>query len=306
MQEKLASFDYRKITKIIAQVVFIIVVFYFLGSALYANWNKVDINFSNINYYYLVLSLVLFSIALIGYAYCWNKAIVYLDNPLKLKRAIKIWFWSQSARYIPGSVWQIFGRIYIAGKDGISKGKVIASIGIETTMLIISSIIVFGISLPFNKELLTVNKYWPYLLVALSFFIFLYPKVFNRVTDLFVHRIDKDISFKMEIPFKEIMKLLLFYTIVWIIFGLAFFTLLSSLKPVSISLIPALIGVFAVSWVLGFLFVIAPGGLGARELVMVFLLSTIFTSSFAIVAAIISRIVMIIAELIILVISSSF
>lgn len=306
MQEKVRVLTWKSILKVILQVIFVLVVFFFLGKALLINWNKIDIDLTKLNYYYLALSFVLFTAALVGYALCWNETVDFLGNRLKTRRAIKIWYWSQASRYIPGSVWSIFGRIYFGGKEGISKGKVVASIAIESSMLIISSVIVYAFSLPFSKNLRDISIYWPYFIVGICFFAFLYPPFFNKVTDFFVHRIDKTIEFKTNLPLTEILKLLSYYILVWIVFGLAFFSLLNALKTVSLVLLPVSIGVFALSWVLGFLFIIAPGGLGAREVAIIFMLSVYFSRPTAIVAAILSRLLMLFSEGLILVVSSKF
>lgn len=306
MPEKVNSFNWKKIAKISLQALFVLVVFFFLGRALYLNWNKLDFDFGSINYLYLAFSLLLFIVALLGYALCWNESLRFLGHKLPARRAVKVWYWSQVARYIPGSVWSIFGRIYLGGKEQISKGKVIASIAIETSMLIISSILVFTLSLPFSNSIIGLKTYWPYFVVGSAFFIFLYPPFFNKITDFFVHRIDKKTDFSMQLPFSEIIKLLFYYALVWVIFGLAFFFTINSFKDVGLALIPVFIGIFALSWVLGFLFVIAPGGLGAREVAITLMLLSYFPRPIAIVAAILSRVIMIVAESLILVISSRF
>ena len=305
-EEDKSPHNWRKILKICIQVLFVAVVFFFFSRAIYLNWNKLHISLSSLNYPYLILALFMYGVSFVGYAFCWNETLKHLEKPLHPKRAVKVWMFSQAVRYVPGSVWQIFGRVYLGGKEGVSKGKVIASIGIETSLMIISSLILFIFSIPFSKNPLAAKLYWPYFIVAFACLVFLHPAVFNKITNVFVHRIDKEYDFKLEMPFSDILKLLLYYSLVWIVLGVAFYATYGAFRPVTLAALPAFTGIFAVSWMLGFLFIVAPAGLGAREIVIAFLLTPYAGSVDAIVIAVLSRLLMIFGETFILVISSRF
>ncbi len=67
--------------------------------------------------------------------------------------------------------------------------------------------------------------------------------------------------------------------------------------------VPAVVGAAAVAWGAGLVVVIAPGGVGVREVVYVFLLSDAFPDGELAAAAVTSRLVVIAAELLVLVIA---
>ena len=294
-----------KIFKIIIQAIFVILVFGFLGGSLISNWNRLDIDLSHINYVFIALSLLFFSLAWVAAALSWGYIIKKLEQSLDYSSAIKLWTWSQSARYIPGSVWQVVGRVYMGEKKGLGKGKTLASIAIETSNLIISSLIVFALSLPFWPTLEGFKSYYPFLFGGFMVFGFLHPKVFNTTTNFFVRRLDKgekDHSY----AFSEIITMLVPYLGVWLIFGLGFFFLILSLKEVGLAYVAIATGTFALSWVVGFLFVIAPGGLGAREVALVYFLGFFVSNPLAVLFAVLSRVLMIIGEVLILGISALY
>lgn len=280
-------------------------VFFFLGRSLAGSWNRLELDFQKLNYFYIFLSLGFFALAWIEAALSWGYITKKLQSPMGFKSSVKLWSWSQAARYIPGSVWQVFGRIYMSQKKGLSKGKTLASIAIETSNLIISSLIIFALTLPFWPRLASFKSYFPYLIIAASIFAFLHPRVFNSVTNFFVHRIDKKEK-TASYQLLEIIKMLIPYLGFWLIFGIGFYFLALSFKPLTILFLPVTTGIFSLSWIVGFLFVIAPGGLGAREVVIVYFLGLFIGQPLAIILAILSRVLMIIAELLVLAISAFF
>ncbi len=300
MQKKTSN-----ILKSILQALFVIVIFVFLGRTLVTNWNRLDFSLSEVNYFYVFLSVMFFAIAWIAAAISWGYITEKLKKPLGYKQATKIWVLSQSARYIPGSVWQVFGRVYMGEKKGLGKGETLASVAIETSNLIISSVLIFVISIPFWTKTSSIVKYYPYLGASLLVFGFLHPRIFNGVTNFFVHRLDKKEK-NAFYNFAEIIKMLLPYVAVWVIFGLGFYFLIVSFKGIFTINLAVATGIFALSWVIGFLFVIAPGGLGAREIALVYFLAFYVNNGQAVLLSIFSRVLMMVAELIVILMALSF
>ncbi|RJQ32869.1 MAG: UPF0104 family protein [Actinobacteria bacterium] len=295
-----------RILKIILQTIFVLVVFFFLGRILLNNWSRLNLDFTNLHFGWLALACLVLAFSLASYAYCWKVIMHYLGQNLSIRKAVRIWYWSQAPRYIPGSIWQIFGRIHFAGKEGISKGKVLASIAIETSFLIISSFIVFFASLPFWAKSFDYLYYGPYLLIGAAGIVFLYPPFFNKVSNFFLHRLDKTHDFKYQFSFRQVMGMFWPFLIVWLTGGIGAYFLSLSISSLQIGLLPVFIGTFAISWSIGFLFIIAPAGLGARELVIVSALGLFINRPLAIVIALFARVVLLVLEALILVISSRF
>jgi uncharacterized membrane protein YbhN (UPF0104 family) len=84
---------------------------------------------------------------------------------------------------------------------------------------------------------------------------------------------------------------------VWLLFGLAFWLMARALFDVPVDEILRYAGVFAAAWVAGFVVVIAPGGLGVREAVIVALLQGSLGEAEAIVLATASRIAFTLVDL---------
>jgi uncharacterized membrane protein YbhN (UPF0104 family) len=83
---------------------------------------------------------------------------------------------------------------------------------------------------------------------------------------------------------------------VWVLQGLAFAALVRSIYPVDPRDLPGIAASFVVSWVIGFMSLLTPSGLGVREAVQAGLLALIVPLPVAVALAILSRIWLITGE----------
>jgi uncharacterized membrane protein len=86
------------------------------------------------------------------------------------------------------------------------------------------------------------------------------------------------------------------YAVAWIAVGVSFAALVQALTPLHWSQVPGLVAVFSAAYVIGFLTLLTPGGLGVREGVLTLLLATILPSGVSAVVAILARLWMVVVE----------
>ena len=92
--------------------------------------------------------------------------------------------------------------------------------------------------------------------------------------------------------------ILLGYLGVWLIMGSAFALLAASFTPVTPQQFAALIATWAAAYVIGYLSMITPSGLGVREGVMILLLAPLFPAPIPTIIALAARLWMVIAEVV--------
>ena len=95
---------------------------------------------------------------------------------------------------------------------------------------------------------------------------------------------------KISLEYKDILILLSIYLFLWLIIGGAFFCLVKSVYYVEFSEAIFLWGIFSISWVVGFLSFITPGGMGVREGLLAILLSMYMPITVAIIISLIVRV----------------
>jgi hypothetical protein len=92
------------------------------------------------------------------------------------------------------------------------------------------------------------------------------------------------------------LQLLGFYLVYWLLSGVGFVVLAQAFIPVPFSAWPPYLASFPASWLIGFLSLITPGGLGVREAALYFMLAPVTATGMAVVLAVWSRIVMLLSE----------
>ena len=93
-----------------------------------------------------------------------------------------------------------------------------------------------------------------------------------------------------ELEFKDIFDFIIMYLIYWIITGISFFLFVKSIVPISFNQLPTLIFINCLSWVVGYISFLTPGGLGVREATMSFFLSFYFPLPLAILISLLERV----------------
>jgi uncharacterized membrane protein YbhN (UPF0104 family) len=96
-------------------------------------------------------------------------------------------------------------------------------------------------------------------------------------------------DFPFQFSFFQFLRFLLIYLLLWCCCGLAFFLFVKSLSPLGWRQFPAMMGIYATAWTVGFLSVVTPGGLGIREGVLSLLLSAYLPPATATLVALLSR-----------------
>ena len=111
-------------------------------------------------------------------------------------------------------------------------------------------------------------------------------------------RLFKRPPIKVTLTWRQLGLILFGYLGVWLIMGSAFALLAASLTPVTPQQFAALIATWAAAYVIGYLSMLTPSGLGVREGVMILLLAPLFPAPVPTIIALAARLWMVIAEVV--------
>lgn len=232
-------------------------------------------------------------------AYGWY--LILKKNDLKIEpyQAIRLWIISNTARYIPGTIWQFVGRIELARKEaGISRGKTLASLFTETFFILTAGVFVSILAVPFIKLSDIMGHLW--ILLLIFPFLLLHPAVANKIIRLVGKIVKKDfVSLDINLGAKETALIFPWFVLSFLLNGIALFFLAASIWDLRPHQFLAFSGFYALSRTLGYLSVFAPGGIGVTEVSLAYLLSTAMPLPLASAIALSYRFFLTIAELII-------
>ncbi|WP_366923781.1 flippase-like domain-containing protein [Metallumcola ferriviriculae] len=283
------NFIKNKVIKRTILYFFGVLILLFIGKSLYSNWAQIKGLAITMDYSLLILSLFLYIFYLFLDGIGWNFILHALNVKLRYRDSITIFYLSQMARYLPGGVINIFGRVYLAQKKNISKTHSGASIVLEMFMKVFSA---FVLSLFFLGHLYR-EWLWGFLVLLLVIFLVFFDlRLLNYLLNVFSNKFGNKFVFSLQR--KTFLGILFYYISSWFIFGMAFKVFCNSLGIYGKSLV--LVSVFPASWIAGFLSPI-PGGIGVREGVLSYFLSFYFDKQLAYIMALLSRVWLIVGEL---------
>ncbi len=206
----------------------------------------------------------------------WHSLLKFFgEEKLKFKDSYAVYARSQIARYIPGNVLHIPAR-HFAGRDlGYGHGPLVGAALYEILGTICASglILIVGYLL-FDVALQRVSLLQVLVIVSA---ICLFPIMFNKVLPYVPFLKSAEIPRRnTDQVIKGLVPILGYYCIFFIVLGAIFLFVVNSFLAVnSISTTGRILTIFVISVIAGFITPGAPGGLGVREVVLVYMLGDI-------------------------------
>jgi hypothetical protein len=124
----------------------------------------------------------------------------------------------------------------------------------------------------------------------------MYPPVLNRILRIPLRWMKRP-PLELHIHYGALLGILGLCLLDWLAQGLGCFILISSFCPLPITRLPVMLGGYAVSWMIGFLVLVTPAGLGVREGIFTLVLRGFLPEPIAIISAIVTRVWMALGEL---------
>ncbi len=201
---------------------------------------------------------------MIGYAISaanWAYIVNDLGGPQIPKTdAIRLFMMANLGRYIPGKIWQITGLAALAKDRGVPPGTAVGAAvlgqGIALVVAAGLGIGVYHTLLPSGYSVLIAA-----VLIGSMILLAAIPISFKAGAELWLR-------FRGSQPIGTLnptsgLRWLLLYLVNWIVYSLAFWMMVASFSS-DVSLIPVA-AAFPAAYVLGYLMIFAPAGLGVRE-----------------------------------------
>lgn len=229
-------------------------------------------------------------IGIIATGECWRRWLEALAPGQPARTALRLFFLTQAGKYVPGAIWPMVAQLSLARRFGIPRSAILGA-----TALFLTSHVVTGAALG-SLALGIGSATWLWLLIptVLLGAIALSPRIIQLIASILV----KLTSGPAHLPRVQVSVSLTTGSLMvgaWLAFGLATQILLS---PFGVGLgdFLTVVGAFSLSWVAGFLAILAPAGVGAREGAFVALLAPVVGTTPALAAALLSRIAFIIGD----------
>lgn len=267
----------------------VILIFFFIGRAIYLNWHLVLELKGDLKYPPLLLSLFLGAGAITISGLTWTSIIRQLHGEISARRILRIFAHSIFGRYIPGLVWETVSRTNLASREGIKPATVVAATVYELLYSSLSAGIIILVSFmsPSYRQLV------PIWLVSLVITGLVLASIFSRhLLKIGFQKLRVTFEPRNMWPFGPIAMYILFFSA----YGLGFAFFSASIAGGLDNLI-YFIAAYSFSIFMG-TFNITPAGLGIREGILTVALGAVLPLPVAALISVLARIWTMVSELI--------
>jgi hypothetical protein len=222
----------------------------------------------------------------------WRAMLRSWTTDLSFLEAARITFVSNLGKYLPGKVWQIAAMAVMAKQRGVSP---IAATGSSLLVNAVNVFTAFAVVLLSGVRVLDVSGSNGRgaaiaLVVGAALALFSLPFVVPRLAR-FAARLTGRAFAAPEVPPRALVVATIGTALAWILYGTAFQLFARALFGTVSGGMTAWIAVYTASYIIGYLAVFAPGGIGVREVMLVASLASLklMTQPQALVLAVVSR-----------------
>ena len=289
--------------KIILKCIVAVIIVFFLARSVLLNWENIKGYDWSFNPGLMALSCLIFFAAYAILPWIWGKMLWYMGYRLSFSDAWHIYYIGNLGRYIPGKIWAVAGMAYMAEKAGISATAAGTAAVFAQAYSLLSSFVIFLIFLIFNVTYFSgYGLIWIVPVFFIMAVIFLFPHNLEHVLNYVMKKFGRE-PVRIGITPLAALKVIAFYFLSWVLFGAAFWVLISAfVGRGQVNLLFAS-GTWATAYAIGFLAFFVPGGLGVREGILGLFFMNILPVNVGIIIAGFSRLVVTIIEILCVMIS---
>ncbi|MFL5402031.1 MAG: lysylphosphatidylglycerol synthase domain-containing protein [Gemmatimonadales bacterium] len=203
----------------------------------------------------------------------WRRVVLSMGESLPFFQAVRIWFLASLGKYIPGKVWAVAGAAVLAQRAGVDPSVAVAGALVLQALALASG--ATAVALTAREAFQAVGPgLAPIAIVVVAgsiagIFLLGSQPLLDRLSRLLPASLPR---LRATSP-RMLVAAFGANLFAWAAYGVALLCLTRGLLPEVHLSLPQAIGVFTCSYLVGFIALFAPGGLGPRESIFLLMLS---------------------------------
>jgi len=268
----------------------------FLVWSIARQWDAISRDFVRLDAGTIVLGVAATIVALVANMLSWRAMMSASGFRVRLAAASSIFFVGQLGKYIPGGVWSIAAQAELGRAHGLQRtGSAVAALASMLVSMVTAAVVgIVAVLLASSTGFATFWWLIPLIVVGL---VCLTPPVLGRLIAV-AFRILRRPAQDTTLTWTGTVMSLVWSLVMWLAYGVQATLVLRVFAADSPTLFPVAVGAYAVAWLVGFVVVIAPAGIGPREGILVLLLGSVAGGSAPLALAVISRVFMTIGDVV--------
>ncbi|MGZ4677580.1 MAG: lysylphosphatidylglycerol synthase domain-containing protein [Acidimicrobiia bacterium] len=265
---------------------------FFVTRAVVDEWSTVEPKLGSASVGWLVVGVLTAAVAMVAIAVPWHRCLALVGVATTRRAATAWYFVGEIGKYVPGGIWPVVGRGELARSGGHPRAATYASVGLSLAVLYLAAMAVAAVLVPVRLLRSGADALWVLLLLPVGLGL-----LHHRPLEWLVRRIERVMH--REVPvvvprWRDTLLLLVRYVPAWLLVGTATWCIARALDPGAswLTIAPAAI----LSWVVGFLLIPVPGGVGVREAAFVALVGSSMGTGVRSAVAIAARLAFIVVD----------
>ncbi|MFK5635022.1 lysylphosphatidylglycerol synthase domain-containing protein [Ornithinimicrobium sp. LYQ103] len=243
----------------------------------------------------VLLAAVLSLVNVVLAALSWRSVSAGLGAPLGVRDAGVVYLVGQVGKYLPGGVWNLVASAELGSDRGVARRRTVGSLLVAVLLSAAMGGLLVVLTLPGAPGPLQ-DLPWLVLLAPLALLAVL-PAVLDRVLATLL-RLTRQAPVEERIGAAATAAACGWSLLSWLAVGLQVLVLALSVgaEP-GPALLRVSVGGYALAWIVGFVLVFLPAGVGAREAVLALALAPVLDTGAVLVVVLLSRVLVTLADL---------
>ena len=196
----------------------------------------------------------------------WRRILTQFGAVVSLRHASRIWFVSNLGKYVPGKIWQVTTMATMLSSAGVGLGIAARASALITIANVVAGLaLVLVVGTPALRLLGARYQVGALVVVIVVSGLLLLAPVFLRVAARALRRWFRADARQITIPRSATILGVVGCLVAWLLYGIAFRLFVLALLGKAEASWASYIAVYVLSYLVGYLVIFAPGGLGPRE-----------------------------------------
>lgn len=250
--------------RLAVQIGLVVVIFGFLVLTVVDQWSEIQSEGVHFHVGWLIPAIVILPVFYVFSAYGWDLILRFLGCPIGFGRAQVAWGQPLLARYVPGSVLYVLGRVLLSERAGIPRRITIASIVYEQAISATSAVIVASYFIIRHPDLQGQPLRWGVLLLIPAAIALLHPRVFGPLANRALRAFGRE-PLPDVISLRSVIALIAFYSFNWVVVALGIYCVARSVTFVPFDDLLLVGSAQAIGYFAALVSLVAPAGLGVKD-----------------------------------------
>ena len=253
-----------RLVRLALQVGLAALIFGFLVITVIDQWSEIQKEGVHFHVGWLIPGIVIMPLFFVISAFGWELILRFLGQSIGFGRAQVAWGQPLLARYVPGSVLYVLGRVLLSERAGVPRRITIASIVYEQAISATSAIVVAAYFIVNHPDLQGQPVRWLVVLLIPAAIAILHPRVFGPLANRVLRAFGRE-PLPAVMPLHGVLALIALCSLNWLVIALGIYCVARSVTFIPFDDILLVGSAQAIGYFAALVTLVAPAGLGVRD-----------------------------------------